>query len=142
MFDTISGSCERSVARARGARMLTARRRTRPCFYTAIRTRPDSYYGQAIPLNSDVHAYTRREPFGVTGHIIAWNYPMQLLSRAVVPAIAAVGNRSAGTVDFTQAATQGAVHDRQQHRPKATLSATVRLPTGPAWAVAHTSRRL
>jgi aldehyde dehydrogenase (NAD+) len=35
--------------------------------------------------------YTRREPFGVTGHIIAWNYPMQLLARAVAPAIA-VGN--------------------------------------------------
>src|SRR6516162_9764641 len=34
---------------------------------------------------------TRREPFGVTGHIIAWNYPMQLLARAVAPAIA-VGN--------------------------------------------------
>jgi len=48
----------------------------------------DSYYGQAIPLGPDLHVYTRREPFGVTGHIIAWNYPMQLLSRAVAPAIA------------------------------------------------------
>lgn len=48
----------------------------------------DSYYGQAIPLGPDFHVYTRREPFGVTGHIIAWNYPMQLLSRAVAPAIA------------------------------------------------------
>ncbi|WP_231122251.1 aldehyde dehydrogenase family protein [Mycobacterium intracellulare] len=51
----------------------------------------DSYYGQTIPLATDLHAYTRREPFGVTGHIIAWNYPMQLLARAVAPAIA-VGN--------------------------------------------------
>ncbi|MGE2815798.1 aldehyde dehydrogenase family protein [Mycobacterium heidelbergense] len=51
----------------------------------------DSYYGQTIPLSTDLHAYTRREPFGVTGHIIAWNYPMQLLARAVAPAIA-VGN--------------------------------------------------
>jgi len=51
----------------------------------------DSYYGQAIPLSTDLHVYTRREPFGVTGHIIAWNYPMQLLARAVAPAIA-VGN--------------------------------------------------
>lgn len=48
----------------------------------------DSYYGQAIPLTEDLHVYTRREPLGVTGHIIAWNYPMQLLSRAVAPAIA------------------------------------------------------
>jgi len=51
----------------------------------------DSYYGQTIPLATDLHVYTRREPFGVTGHIIAWNYPMQLLARAVAPAIA-VGN--------------------------------------------------
>jgi aldehyde dehydrogenase (NAD+) len=42
----------------------------------------DTYYGQTIPLSSDLHVYTRREPFGVTGHIIAWNYPMQLLARA------------------------------------------------------------
>ena len=48
----------------------------------------DSYYGQTIPLSTDLHVYTRREPFGVTGHIIAWNYPMQLLARAVAPAIA------------------------------------------------------
>lgn len=48
----------------------------------------DSYYGQAIPLTEDLHVYTRREPLGITGHIIAWNYPMQLLSRAVAPAIA------------------------------------------------------
>jgi aldehyde dehydrogenase (NAD+)/betaine-aldehyde dehydrogenase len=53
----------------------------------------DSYYGHTIPLTSDLHAYTRREPLGVTGHIIAWNYPMQLLSRAVAPAVAA-GNCS------------------------------------------------
>jgi delta 1-pyrroline-5-carboxylate dehydrogenase len=46
----------------------------------------DSYYGQTIPLSTDLHVYTRREPFGVTGHIIAWNYPMQLLARAVAPA--------------------------------------------------------
>ncbi|MGV0813384.1 aldehyde dehydrogenase family protein [Mycolicibacterium boenickei] len=49
----------------------------------------DTYYGQSIPLTDDLHVYTRREPLGVTGHIVAWNYPMQLLSRAVAPAVAA-----------------------------------------------------
>jgi aldehyde dehydrogenase (NAD+) len=49
----------------------------------------DCYYGHTLPLTSDLHAYTRREPLGVTGHIIAWNYPMQLLSRAIAPAVAA-----------------------------------------------------
>jgi aldehyde dehydrogenase (NAD+)/betaine-aldehyde dehydrogenase len=48
----------------------------------------DTYYGQSIPLTPDLHVYTRREPLGVTGHVVAWNYPMQLLSRAVAPAIA------------------------------------------------------
>ncbi|MGW5382550.1 aldehyde dehydrogenase family protein [Nocardia sp. NPDC003963] len=48
----------------------------------------DSYYGQTIPLRNDLHVYTRREPLGVTGHIVAWNYPIQLISRAVAPAIA------------------------------------------------------
>ena len=41
----------------------------------------DTYYGHTIPLSTDLHVYTRREPLGVTGHILAWNYPMQLLSR-------------------------------------------------------------
>ena len=49
----------------------------------------DSYYGLTIPLRDDFHVYTRREPIGVTGHIVAWNYPMQLMARAVAPAIAA-----------------------------------------------------
>lgn len=49
----------------------------------------DTYYGQTIPLSSDLHVYTRREPLGVTGHIVAWNYPIQLIARAVAPAIAA-----------------------------------------------------
>jgi aldehyde dehydrogenase (NAD+) len=51
----------------------------------------DTYYGMSIPLRDDLLVYTRREPFGVTGHIVAWNYPMQLLARGVAPAIA-VGN--------------------------------------------------
>ena len=53
----------------------------------------DTYHGHTIPLTPDLHVYTRREPLGVTGHILAWNYPMQLLSRAVAPAIA-TGNCS------------------------------------------------
>lgn len=48
----------------------------------------DSYYGLHIPVGDDLHVYTRREPLGVVGSIIAWNYPMQLLGRAVAPAIA------------------------------------------------------
>nr|WP_141817596.1 aldehyde dehydrogenase family protein [Ornithinimicrobium humiphilum] len=48
----------------------------------------DTYYGETIPLAADQLVYTRREPFGVVGSIIAWNYPMQLLARAVAAAVA------------------------------------------------------
>jgi aldehyde dehydrogenase (NAD+) len=53
----------------------------------------DSYYGSTIPLRPELLVYTRHEPFGVAGHIVAWNYPMQLLARGVAPAIA-TGNCS------------------------------------------------
>lgn len=48
----------------------------------------DSYYGLTIPKSPDLHAYTLREPFGVVGSVIAWNYPMQLFSRSVAAAVA------------------------------------------------------
>jgi aldehyde dehydrogenase (NAD+) len=48
----------------------------------------DSYYGRTIPLAEDQLVYTRKEPFGVVGSIIAWNYPMQLLARAAAAAVA------------------------------------------------------
>lgn len=51
----------------------------------------ESLYGDTIPALSDVFVYTLREPFGVTGHIVPWNYPIQIASRSVAPALA-VGN--------------------------------------------------
>lgn len=48
----------------------------------------EAYYGQTIPLGEDLHVYTRREPFGVVGSVVAWNYPLQLASRAVAAALA------------------------------------------------------
>lgn len=53
----------------------------------------DTYYGDAIPIGEEVVAYTRREPHGVIGSVIAWNYPLQLLGRSIGPAIA-TGNAS------------------------------------------------
>ena len=46
-------------------------------------------YGDTIPVSSDVFVYTLREPFGVTAHIIPWNYPLQIGARTVAPALAA-----------------------------------------------------
>ena len=48
----------------------------------------ESFYGTTIPLGSDKHVYTRHEPYGVTGHIVAWNYPLQLVGRAAATSLA------------------------------------------------------
>ncbi len=51
----------------------------------------ESFYGETIPAGEGMFAYTSREPFGVTAHIIPWNYPIQIGCRSVAPALA-VGN--------------------------------------------------
>jgi aldehyde dehydrogenase (NAD+) len=49
----------------------------------------EALYGHTIPTAPNVFAYTLREPFGVTGHIVPWNYPLQITARTVAPALAA-----------------------------------------------------
>lgn len=51
----------------------------------------DKLMGQTIPLTSGYTAFTLREPHGVTGHIVPWNYPMQIIGRSVGAALA-MGN--------------------------------------------------
>jgi aldehyde dehydrogenase (NAD+) len=47
----------------------------------------DKIMGETIPYLDGYTVYTLREPHGVTGHIIPWNYPMQVLGRSVVGAL-------------------------------------------------------
>ncbi|WP_299024310.1 aldehyde dehydrogenase family protein [uncultured Sulfitobacter sp.] len=49
----------------------------------------DKLHGQTIPYLDGYTVYTLREPHGVTGHIIPWNYPMQIIGRSVGAALAA-----------------------------------------------------
>ncbi|MEI8297506.1 MAG: aldehyde dehydrogenase family protein [Pseudomonadota bacterium] len=49
----------------------------------------DKLHGTTIPYLADYTIYTLREPHGVTGHIIPWNYPMQIIGRSVGAALAA-----------------------------------------------------
>lgn len=51
----------------------------------------DKVTGETIPYQSGYTVYTLREPHGVTGHIIPWNYPMQIIGRSVGAALA-MGN--------------------------------------------------
>ena len=48
----------------------------------------DKVYGQQIPLGDAYLDYTLREPWGVCGQIIPWNYPLQVASRLAAPALA------------------------------------------------------
>ena len=48
----------------------------------------DAFYGRTMPLSEEIFAYTLCEPFGVTGHIVPWNYPIQISARTVAPALA------------------------------------------------------
>ena len=48
----------------------------------------DKFHGESIPYLNDYTVYTLREPHGVTGHIIPWNYPMQIIGRSVIAALA------------------------------------------------------
>ncbi len=51
----------------------------------------DKVHGQVIPYMEDFHVVVLREPYGVTAHILPWNYPAQMFGRSVVPALA-MGN--------------------------------------------------
>ena len=45
--------------------------------------------GDTIPIPGDFHAYTRREPIGVAGQIIPWNFPLLMAAWKIGPALAA-----------------------------------------------------
>jgi aldehyde dehydrogenase (NAD+) len=51
----------------------------------------DKVMGETIPYLAGYTVYTLREPHGVTGHIVPWNYPMQIAGRTVGAALA-MGN--------------------------------------------------
>jgi aldehyde dehydrogenase (NAD+) len=55
-------------------------------FYAGV---ADKLLGETIPISPDLFAYTVQEPYGVTGHIVPWNYPIQIASRTIAPALAA-----------------------------------------------------
>ena len=49
----------------------------------------DKLHGDTIPYQAGMTVLTVREPHGVTGHIIPWNYPLQIFGRSVAAALAA-----------------------------------------------------
>lgn len=49
----------------------------------------DKLHGETLPYESGYTVITIREAHGVTGHIIPWNYPMQIFGRSVGASLAA-----------------------------------------------------
>jgi aldehyde dehydrogenase (NAD+) len=49
----------------------------------------DKLHGQIVPFMSGFQAQVTREPYGVTAHILPWNYPAQMFGRSLAPALAA-----------------------------------------------------
>ncbi|KKY17994.1 putative aldehyde dehydrogenase [Phaeomoniella chlamydospora] len=48
----------------------------------------DKLFGQTIPVGPKKFAYTLRQPVGVCGQIIPWNYPLAMLAWKLGPALA------------------------------------------------------
>lgn len=49
----------------------------------------DKHHGETLPYQPGYTVFTLKEPYGVTGHIIPWNYPAQIFGRTVGGALAA-----------------------------------------------------
>ncbi len=54
-------------------------------FYAGV---ADKIMGETIPLGPDFVDFTIREAIGVSAQIVPWNYPIQISSRGVAPALA------------------------------------------------------
>ncbi len=49
----------------------------------------DKIHGQTIPVRGNYFTYTRKEPVGVVGQIIPWNFPLMMIAWKWAPALAA-----------------------------------------------------
>ena len=48
----------------------------------------DKLEGTSIPLGQDKVCFTEHVPVGVTGHIVPWNVPINIVARGIAPALA------------------------------------------------------
>jgi len=49
----------------------------------------DKLHGEVVPYLAGYMVSVLREPYGVTGHILPWNYPAQMFGRTLAPSLAA-----------------------------------------------------
>lgn len=75
--------CGKPVAQARADALALVR------YFEFYAGAGDKLHGQTIPYLDGYSVLTWREPHGVTGHVVPWNYPMQIFGRCVGGALAA-----------------------------------------------------
>lgn len=80
-----SRDCGKILATARNDIKLLAR------YFEFYGGAADKVHGQVIPYQNNHAVRVVRQPYGVSGHIIPWNYPTQILGRSVGAALA-MGN--------------------------------------------------
>ena len=73
------------LAQARADMVQTAR------YFEYYGGAADKVHGEVIPFQRGYSVHMTREPHGVTGHIVPWNYPAQIYGRSVGAALA-MGN--------------------------------------------------
>ncbi|GFY96322.1 aldehyde dehydrogenase 2C4 [Actinidia rufa] len=49
----------------------------------------DKIHGETLKMSKELQGYTLREPVGVVGHIIPWNFPTSIFFMKVAPSLAA-----------------------------------------------------
>jgi aldehyde dehydrogenase (NAD+) len=75
--------CGKPLTQARGDVAACAR------YFEFYAGAPDKLHGETLPYAEGYAVLTWREPHGVTGHVIPWNYPLQIFGRSVGAALAA-----------------------------------------------------
>mgnify|MGYP006293710233 CR=1 FL=1 len=78
-----SADTGKPISQARADAELSAR------YFEFYAGAADKLHGETIPFKDGYTVYTHRMPLGVTGHIIPWNYPLQMTGRTLGPSLAA-----------------------------------------------------
>ncbi|MDQ4213089.1 aldehyde dehydrogenase family protein [Microbacterium capsulatum] len=58
-------------------------------FFEYYASMVEAVFGHVLPASTDRITLAMREPYGVTGHIIPWNYPIGIGTRTIAPSLAA-----------------------------------------------------
>lgn len=94
-----SRDCGKPLGQARADVDIAAR------FLEIFGNAAQGLHGTQIPLGSSFYDFTVREPFGVSGQINAWNFPINMAARSIGAALAAGNTVVAKTPELAPVTT-------------------------------------